>query len=610
MKRGCRVVLSEADSAAALKEPVLALNQIQGNILLEFAKIYQTVICLRLKDDAEDAAAVPKFKQWLSGFRGQVTRTADVYDLRQRAAREFERRDLPSPRAGSRRLIDPEAFRLPRDAMEQRIRDAWLTAGDAIDGDQKVWTQIGFSHACLKRLDPSITSGDYQFQDQAFTAGMAEQSGYLGDPQRPADAPGNPANWKVGGRNRDVRADVFLLIASDFAGEMRAAVKQIKDAFAGASACAVAHYCEEATLVDMHTPEHFGHCDGFSQPGVLGLTPAGNQLTQRRNPLEPIYEGNPGQQLIWPGSFVLGYVNQAQGEIKPSAGNRILSMRHIAPEWARDGSYLVFRRLKQDVAAYRAFLTDQAADVRGGEAHLAAMLMGRWRNGAPIIRAPEEAAAVKELTEPCTSNHFNFQTASPQLPPKGPKDPWCSDFGDGRPEEGLEGSPGNRHGDVCPFIGHIRKMYPRDDTTGEPHALEDRRLKAEQRRILRRGLRYGTYCDPADTTVVPDDSDRGLLFLAYQASIQEQFLWLVPGAANGPDLPAGAPPRLQGWDPIVGQNPASGANRERCFPIVYKNKAGKTRRRTLTTTTDWVIPTGGEYFFVPSCDGLTALCRG
>jgi hypothetical protein len=59
-----------------------------------------------------------------------------------------------------------------------------------------------------------------------------------------------------------------------------------------------------------------------------------------------------------------------------------------------DGSFVVFRRLRQDVAAFRAFVDGEA--VRLGEAgvagmtpaRLAALLVGRWPRGAALMRNP------------------------------------------------------------------------------------------------------------------------------------------------------------------------------------------------------------------------------
>ena len=65
-------------------------------------------------------------------------------------------------------------------------------------------------------------------------------------------------------------------------------------------------------------------------------------------------------------------------------------------------------------------------------------------------------------------------------------------------------------GRVCPFVGHIRKVNPRDDATdaGGPN-------DTLRRLMLRRGIPYGP---PKDRTRLFEDDgvDRGLLFMSYQ----------------------------------------------------------------------------------------------
>ena len=91
----------------------------------------------------------------------------------------------------------------------------------------------------------------------------------------------------------------------------------------------------------------------------------------------------------------------------------------------------------------------------------ASRLVGRWSSGAPVIRSPL-ANDDRLANDNLTNNNFRFRNPTPavmlkdgtqassQFPPPAP-DP------DGR---------------VCPFVGHIRKVNPRDDSTntGGPNA--------------------------------------------------------------------------------------------------------------------------------------------
>ena len=62
-------------------------------------------------------------------------------------------------------------------------------------------------------------------------------------------------------------------------------------------------------------------------------------------------------------------------------------------------------------------------------------------------------------------------------------------------------------------------MYPRGDV---------KESEVQTHRLLRRGIPYGEPSLSSPTAPVPDteDADRGLLFLAYQTSIENQFEFL------------------------------------------------------------------------------------
>ena len=59
----------------------------------------------------------------------------------------------------------------------------------------------------------------------------------------------------------------------------------------------------------------------------------------------------------------------------------------------RNGSFLVYRKLEQNVTAFRAFLAEQARRVYQDpdkEELVAAKLVGRWRSGCPLALRPEK----------------------------------------------------------------------------------------------------------------------------------------------------------------------------------------------------------------------------
>jgi deferrochelatase/peroxidase EfeB len=114
---------------------------------------------------------------------------------------------------------------------------------------------------------------------------------------------------------------------------------------------------------------------------------------------------------------------------------------------------------------------------------------------------------------------------------------------------------------------------------------------------------------------VQDDVDRGLHFLAYQTSITNQFEFVTRFWVNNPNFSAPAATGHEctkdskselplGPDPVIGQSNGKAGDRSRSFFIQLKDNNGQERCEKLLAPEDWVIPTGGGYFFTPSIDAL------
>lgn len=551
---------ADASHPAVPNEPVLAVKNIQGNIIGGFNKDFQTLLFLKIVD-------VCNFKNWLSSLVPFIATAEEVLAFN----------------------------RLFKEIRKRRGESSAV---------QATWINIAFSFNALAHLKNDAED----FSDEAFKQGVAARSHELGDPLE-ADAEGNKHNWVVGGPNNE--ADVVLIIASDDRNDLFAEIARIEQSIYAArtsdgtpthSGVQIIYKQHGAVLpVPLKGHEHFGFLDGVSQPGLRGrLSNSPNDvLTPRQNPENPD-QGKPGQDLLWPGEFVFGYQGQ-----NPEAKNITIPGEVVdaGPEWAKDGAFLVFRRLRQDVPGFHAFL-DHTAQKVGIDSHLfGAKAVGRWKSGAPILRAPNHDNQALADND-CANNKFEFRGDEADA-----KKPESDHHLKNIQGEGLckkdhfpEAKPDPK-GLVCPFAGHIRKAYPRNDEFDSAEDGESglNEVTTQTHRLLRRGIPFGDPYRPLDEPGFQDSGDRGLLFLAYQTSIVDQFEFVTKFWVNNPDFKEPG----SGHDPILGQNNQD-PNRERQFKFTVE-KHGKPETHEVTLRQDWVIPTGGGYFFSPSISALKLL---
>lgn len=191
--------------------------------------------------------------------------------------------------------------------------------------------------------------------------------------------------------------------------------------------------------------EHFGFVDGLSQPTFLreDARTEDEHGTRRWDPRAPL--------------------------------GAVLTRDPGSPDEDHHGSYVVFRKIEQDVHAFAAAerLAARPRDVRGAAA---ARWVGRHRDGTPLVVSPRPVGNA--------TNDFDYR--------------------------------GDATGRACPRSAHVRVTNPRSRERPPP--------------LPRRGVPYGT-CPglppgrPA-ITLPPELQPRGgvgLLFLAYVGSVTEQF---------------------------------------------------------------------------------------
>jgi len=479
-------------------------------------------------------------KEWLSNIHGHISSTTEVLHFN-RLFRSLRTRTLREP-----------------------------------TGLAATWCNIAFSHDGIEKL-ASRDEAD-ALPDEAFRLGMPERAvALLGDPASPT-SPYSPNNWKIGARGNI--PDIILIIASDQKTLMEQLVETLLKQSA-ANALTVLATEAGAARTDLPGHEHFGFKDGISQPGVRGRASKSRTdfITPRLiDPSDPLSENfaRPGQPLIMPGHFVLGYQTQ-----DPTDGS---VQRAVAPafKWFRNGSFLVFRRLRQDVAAFRDFVTKAAATIKVQPGFdyvstelLESVLVGRWPNGAPVTRSPDLPSPT--MAADISANAFAFANALGMIKLRPGVKP-----------DATPPAPADALARLCPHWSHIRKVNPRDDVTDLGDGFD-----TLTRRMIRRGIPYGEPLTPGR----PDDGvDRGLLFLAYHASIEQSFEKITSDWVNQTQNPS-----PDGHDPIMGQTNADGSRVRR---IVLPSRKDSSCSFALTIDREWVLPTGGGYFFAPSLSAI------
>jgi Dyp-type peroxidase family len=247
--------------------------------------------------------------------------------------------------------------------------------------------------------------------------------------------------------------------------------------------------------------EHFGFADGFGQPAVEGMT--------NNWPGQGVPEPETGfWRDIKAGEFILGHSNE-DGESVPDPAAWLLY----------DGSFMVYRKLEQDVARFRRVVAaeagayapqlsglEQPLTPREGFDLMAAKIVGRWQEGAPLELdpGPRQAYGVNTSINGRADNNFRY-------------------------DEDLEGR-------ACPLGAHVRRANPRD-LLGRDHQ------ESARHRIIRRGMPYGPPYDgpwDGDDEAEPgrDRRERGLIFICFNADFERQFevvlgQWLNDGSALG-----------------------------------------------------------------------------
>ncbi len=451
-----------------------------------------------------------------------------------------------------------------REAAREWLKTAPVTNAVKLVPPPKRTLQIALSSQGLGAL--GVADAIVQGFSVEFVAGMsgdANRSSRLGD-----IGESDPGHWQWGSAPNNMPHVLVMLYAEpdDFEQWQQQILEQCAAGF---------------TVIDkldtevMNGREPFGFIDGISQPDIDWQ---GERVTHYQQEIEYT-------NLSCLGEFLLGYSNEYSGYTgrplldEQSEGASNLPKAEDAPDKAdlgRNGTYLVFRHLKQDVRQFWRFMDAQAGGDAARRQHLAEAMVGRTLpEGKPLAALTDKGL-----------NDFDYQ--------------------------------GDSQGFKCPFGAHIRRANPRnpDLPSGQPGWLawlwrnlgfdakarrKDIVASTRFHRLLRRGRKYGKSLS-IDQALTPAEANEesGLYFICLNSSIVRQFefvqtAWIMGTRFDG--LNREGDPLLGHRQPDLAGAPSDG------FSIPQANAPDEK----LCGLPRFITVRGGAYFFLPGIRALRYL---
>lgn len=471
----------------------------------------------------------PKYQPMLEDLQGNILKSHE----RDYSAHIFVK--FKSDPDAARKWISHFAKAFVTSAKKQ-LNDNVKYKENNSQGEDWLFANFFLSYSGYKMLGFNLeVANGTRFPSPAFKVGMRTFQPVMNDPSFD--------EWEEGFHD-EIHA--LILLADDNLGNLEEQAKKVMEEVGN-----VADIVNTETGIVLRNKkgqaiEHFGFRDGVSQPLFL------------KEDIDKIQEQGIDK---WDSSAALELVL-----VKDPFGQGENSF----------GSYLVYRKLEQDVRGFKAAEQELAKKLglSGKDAKRAgALAVGRFKDGTPVTLSSEEKSPDSNF------NNFNY-------------------------DDDLDGSK-------CPFHAHIRKANPRGDKNHKEETLQVQR----NHRIARRAVSYSEKPNARDkslsklsrfhsqlrhlreVTLQPAEDEKvGLLFMCFQSDIFNQFMFMQKNWSNNQHFVK----YKAGVDAVTGRSKQQTEGQN------WSKEWGKPDKVQFDFY-HFVTPKGGEFFFAPSISFLKTI---
>jgi deferrochelatase/peroxidase EfeB len=496
------------------------------------------------------------------------------------------------------RVNDPSAARQwLRNLAPTSLGDLYGVDGAKQTRDEVV--QVAFTASGLKAL--GIPEAVLDTFSPEFVDGMTGSKNRL---QRLGDIGANaPEQWQWGVGENEPHLLLILLARDAGAVEELVRRKRARAELAGLTVIG-----EILKTSNMDDREPFGFADGISQPSFDWEVPRMPGTAADRD----------YTNLIALGELLLGYRNEyglltESPSVPASASNaRLLPQRRPdRRDLGRNGSYLVYRQLAQDVREFWRWVAEEAYRVNVAADELAEAMVGRRLDGRPLADLGLGRSIPGIEARDGERNGFLYDTD-----PDGLACPLGAHIRRANPRTGD--APGGRRGvidNLLVTLGLTTRRAPKPTSSTWPWPLnttiwpfvrlqDDAVASTRFHRILRRGREYGDKLaqrDALDPTA--HDPETGIHFLCLNANIARQFEFV-----QGAWMASAKFAALSGeQDPLLGNREPFPASPIAAVPQKtdgFSRPGAPPNCKYSGGLPQFVQVRGGAYFFLP---GLAAL---